>query len=53
MCSSDLVFEQRVHDVPLLQIFRGSAIFCLPLVIGLILVLTFPQLALWLPGLMR
>ena len=35
------------------QIFRGSAIFCVPLVIGLVLVLMFPQLALWLPGLMK
>jgi TRAP-type C4-dicarboxylate transport system permease large subunit len=35
------------------QIFRGSAIFCLPLVVGLVLVLFFPQLALWLPGFMK
>ena len=47
------VMNALLKDVPLLQIFRGSAIFCLPLVIGLILVLAFPQLALWLPGLMR
>ena len=47
------VMNALLKDVPLLQIFRGSAIFCVPLVIGLILVLAFPQLALWLPGLMR
>jgi TRAP-type C4-dicarboxylate transport system permease large subunit len=34
-------------------IFRGSALFCVPLAIGLVLVLLFPAIALWLPGLMR
>ena len=47
------VMNALLKDVPLLAIFRGSAIFCVPLVIGLILVLVFPQLALWLPGLMK
>ncbi len=47
------VMNALLKDVPLLAIFRGSAIFCLPLVIGLVLVLAFPQLALWLPGLMK
>jgi len=42
-----------LKNVPMSQIFRGSAIFCLPLVVGLVLVLVFPQLALWLPGFMR
>ncbi len=47
------VMNALLKDVPLMEIFRGSAIFCVPLVVGLILVLVFPQLALWLPGFMR
>jgi C4-dicarboxylate transporter, DctM subunit len=46
------VMNALLKDVPLAQIFRGSAIFCVPLAIGLVLVMLFPQLALWLPGLM-
>jgi TRAP-type C4-dicarboxylate transport system permease large subunit len=47
------VMNALLKDVPLAQIFRGSAIFCVPLAIGLVLVLLFPQLALWLPGFMK
>ena len=47
------VMNALLKTVPMLQIFRGSAIFCLPLVLGLLLVLLFPGLALWLPSLMR
>ena len=47
------VMNALLKTVPMAQIFRGSAIFCVPLVLGLVLVLVFPQLALWLPGLMR
>ena len=47
------VMNALLKTVPLMQIFRGSAIFCVPLVAGLGLVLAFPQLALWLPGFMR
>jgi len=47
------VMNALLKNVPMSQIFRGSAIFCLPLVVGLVLVLVFPQLALWLPGFMR
>ena len=47
------VMNALLKDVAMSQIFRGSAIFCVPLVIGLVLVLVFPQLALWLPGLMK
>jgi tripartite ATP-independent transporter DctM subunit len=47
------VMNALLEDVALAQIFRGSAIFCVPLVIGLVLVLLFPGLALWLPGLMQ
>jgi C4-dicarboxylate transporter, DctM subunit len=47
------VMNALLKDVPMLQIFRGSAIFCLPLVVGLMLVLFFPGLALWLPSFMK
>ncbi len=47
------VMNALLKDVPLMAIFRGSAIFCVPLAVGLLLVLVFPQLALWLPGFMR
>ena len=47
------VMNALLKDVAMTQIFRGSAIFCVPLAIGLVLVLLFPQLALWLPGLMN
>ena len=42
-----------LKEVPMAAIFRGSAIFCVPLVVGLVLVLMFPGIALWLPGSMR
>jgi len=47
------VMNALLKDVPMGQIFRGSALFCVPLAIGLVLVLLFPGLALWLPGLMK
>ena len=47
------VMNALLKDVPLMAIFRGSAIFCAPLAVGLLLVLFFPQLALWLPGFMK
>ena len=47
------VMNSLLKDVPMMQIFRGSAIFCVPLVVGLLLVLLFPQLALWLPSFMK
>ncbi len=47
------VMNALLKTVPMSQIFRGSAIFCVPLVLGLLLVLLFPGLALWLPGFMR
>lgn len=47
------VMNALLKDVPLMAIFRGSALFCVPLAIGLVLVLLFPDLALWLPGFMR
>jgi len=47
------VMNALLKEVPLMAIFRGSAIFCVPLAVGLVLVLVFPQLALWLPGFMK
>jgi C4-dicarboxylate transporter, DctM subunit len=47
------VMNALLKDVGMAAIFRGSALFCAPLVIGLLLVMLFPQLALWLPSLMK
>jgi tripartite ATP-independent transporter DctM subunit len=47
------VMNALLKDVAMSAIFRGSALFCVPLAIGLVLVLLFPAIALWLPGLMR
>jgi C4-dicarboxylate transporter, DctM subunit len=47
------VMNALLKDVGLAAIFKGCTIFCVPLVLGLVLVMLFPQLALWLPGLMR
>jgi len=47
------VMNALLKDVPMSSIFKGSALFCIPLVAGLVLVLAFPQLALWLPGFMK
>lgn len=40
-------------DVPLGTIFRGILIFLIPLSIGLILLIIFPRIALFLPGLIE
>jgi tripartite ATP-independent transporter DctM subunit len=47
------VMNALLPEVGMGPIFRGSALFCVPLAIGLLLVLVFPQLALWLPGFMK
>jgi C4-dicarboxylate transporter DctM subunit len=47
------VMNALLKNVAMSQIFRGSAIFCVPLAIGLLAVMLVPQLALWLPGLMK
>jgi tripartite ATP-independent transporter DctM subunit len=47
------VMNAMLPEVGMGPIFRGSALFCVPLAAGLVLVLLFPQLALWLPGFMR
>ncbi len=39
-------------DVPLSKVLIGSLPFLIILAVGIILVAIFPQLALWLPGLM-
>ena len=46
------VMNALLKEVQLSQIFRGSALFCVPLAVGLLCVLLFPQLALYLPSLM-
>ncbi len=47
------VMNALLPEVGMGPIFLGSALFCVPLAIGLLLVLLFPQLALWLPGFMK
>ena len=47
------VMNALLKDVPMAQIFRGSALFCAPLVLGLVAVLLLPPLALFLPSLMK
>jgi C4-dicarboxylate transporter, DctM subunit len=47
------VMNALLKDVGMMAIFRGCAIFCVPLVVGLLLVMVFPQLALWLPSFMK
>jgi TRAP-type C4-dicarboxylate transport system permease large subunit len=41
------------RDIPLQVIFRGVIPLLIALVAGTLLMLPFPQIALWLPGLMR
>jgi tripartite ATP-independent transporter DctM subunit len=40
------------EGISLNTIFRGAAIFCVPILVSIILLILFPQLALWLPGTM-
>ena len=40
-------------DVPLQKIFKGTAPFLLGLAVAVLIVVLFPQLTLWLPGLMN
>jgi C4-dicarboxylate transporter, DctM subunit len=47
------VMNALLKGVGMPAIFRGCAVFCVPLVLGLLLVMLFPQLALWLPSLMK
>ena len=49
--SSCYVISGIARDVPLLKIFKGSLPFCIPLLLTIILLAIFPQIALWLPNL--
>lgn len=40
------------RDVPLATIFKGAVPFCLSIIIAIVLVVLFPQLATWLPTLL-
>ena len=42
-----------VRDVPLFTIFRGVLPFVLAMLVCLVLLVAFPQIALWLPSMMR
>lgn len=50
--SACYVISGIARDVPLMQIFKGSLPFCIPLLVSIILLCIFPQLALWIPSLM-
>jgi len=41
-----------VQDVPLYTIFRGAWSYIISMVIVMIILIIFPQIALWLPGMM-
>jgi TRAP-type C4-dicarboxylate transport system permease large subunit len=43
----------RLTKVPLGTVFRGLTPFWVALCVAILLVITFPQLATWLPGVMR
>ena len=43
---------KAITQAPMSQIIRGSAPFVFLLIVGLLLVMAFPQIALWLPGTM-
>jgi TRAP-type C4-dicarboxylate transport system permease large subunit len=47
------VLNSLLKGVALAQIFRGVWLFVAALVLALVVVLEFPLLALWLPGLMK
>ena len=47
------VLNSLLKGVPLREIFRGVWLFVVALVVGLVIVLEFQPLSLWLPGFMR
>ena len=46
------VISGIARDVPLPTIFKGALPFCAPLLLAILIITLFPQLALWLPSLM-
>lgn len=46
------VISGIARDVPLPTIFKGALPFCVPLLLAIVIITIFPQLALWLPSLM-
>jgi C4-dicarboxylate transporter DctM subunit len=49
----NLFFMKGVFDVPISEILRGVAPFIVVLVLFLAILVAFPDLSLWLPGMMR
>jgi len=47
------ILKSVVEDVTLSEVIRSSLIFIIPLVVGLILIILFPDIALFLPSIMR
>lgn len=44
------VISGIARDVPLPTIFKGAMPFCIPLLVAILIITLFPQLALWIPG---
>ena len=47
------VLKSVVPGVEMADVVRGSLIFIVPLVLGIMLLMMFPQIALFLPSLMK
>lgn len=50
--SSCYVISGIAKDVPLTKIFKGAFPFCIPLLLSILIITIFPQIALWIPGMM-
>ena len=48
--TSCYVISGIARDVPLVQIFKGSLPFCIPLLVTIVILCFFPQIALWIPN---
>ena len=47
------VLKSVIPDTRLSDVIRGSLIFIAPLALGIVLLIAFPEIALFLPGLLR
>jgi C4-dicarboxylate transporter DctM subunit len=47
------VLKSVVPEVEMADVVRGSLIFIIPLLLGIVMLMIFPQIALFLPALMK
>jgi C4-dicarboxylate transporter DctM subunit len=47
------VLKSVVPGVEMVDVVRGSLIFIIPLLLGIVILMIFPQIALFLPALMK